>query len=100
MRDEHDKQTRELTLPQQDALFVAQQRAKLDMETFLPVSMVAKDWGVIPRRIRALLAAGRLAGRQQENGYWEVRFPYTVTEGRRGPLMRRRTPKKPALKLV
>ena len=30
----------------QDAMFVAQQRARLMMETYLPVSMVAKDWKV------------------------------------------------------
>lgn len=99
MKDEHDKQTLEL-LPAQDPLFVAQQRARLDMDSFLPVSMVAKDWSVSPRRVRALLLAGRLAGRQQENGYWEVRYPYTVTEGRRGPQMRRRAPKKPELRVV
>ena len=38
----------------------------------VPVSFVAKDWKVTPRRIRALLAEGRLQGRQQANGYWEV----------------------------
>jgi hypothetical protein len=99
MKDEHDKSTQEL-LPPQDPLFVAQQRARLLMDSYLPVSMVARDWAVSPRRVRALLLAGRLAGRQQENGYWEVLYPYTVTEGRRGPQMRRRAPKKPELRLV
>jgi hypothetical protein len=63
--------------------------------TFVPVSFVAKDWNVTPRRIRALLAAGRLFGRLQANGYWEVRFPYSFTFGTRGPsLKRQQRPKK------
>lgn len=56
---------------------------------FVPVSFVAKDWKVTPRRIRALLSGGRLAGRLQENGYWEVRFPYAFTFGTRGPGLKR-----------
>ena len=72
---------------------------------FVPVSFVAKDWQVTPRRIRALLAAGRLAGRLQENGYWEVRFPYSFTFGTRGPGLKRqqkpkKQPKKPVLRAV
>ena len=55
----------------------------------VPVSFVAKDWKVTPRRIRALLAAGRLEGRAQENGYWEVLWPYRVTLGSRGPSPKR-----------
>lgn len=64
---------------------------------FVPVSFVAKDWSVTPRRIRALLCDGRLLGRVQENGYWEVRFPYSYTFGTRGPGLKRqqRTPVKP-----
>lgn len=56
---------------------------------FVPVSFVAKDWKVTPRRIRALLSGGRLAGRLQDNGYWEVRFPYLFTFGTRGPGLKR-----------
>lgn len=56
---------------------------------FVPVSFVAKDWKVTPRRIRALLSDGRLAGRLQDNGYWEVRFPYLFTFGTRGPGLKR-----------
>ena len=52
---------------------------------YVPVSFVAKDWKVTPRRIRALLVAGRLSGRVQENGYWEVIYPYNVTLRRCGP---------------
>lgn len=64
---------------------------------YVPVSFVAKDWNVTPRRIRALLADGRLLGRLQDNGYWEVRFPYSFTFGTRGPSLKRqqRPPKRP-----
>lgn len=66
---------------------------------FVPVSFVAKDWNVTPRRIRALLTAGRLAGRLQANGYWEVRFPYLFALGTRGPTLKRhkKPPKRPRL---
>lgn len=43
--------------------------------SFVPVSMAAKDWNVSTRRICFLLAAGRLEGRKQANGYWEVIYP-------------------------
>ena len=72
---------------------------------YVPVSFVAKDWKVTSRRIRALLTEGRLMGRQQDNGYWEVRYPYLHTIGRAGPPLRRnQRPKKaegnPVLKLI
>lgn len=70
------------------------------LASFLPVSVVAKEWGISARRVRALLSTGRLQGRQQENGYWEVCYPYTLTEGRRGPVMRKYAAKKPELRLV
>lgn len=57
--------------------------------SFVPVSFVAKNWKVTPRRIRALLVAGRLEGRVQDNGYWEVLWPYRVTLGSRGPSPKR-----------
>ena len=57
------------------------------------VSFVAKDWGVSSRRIRALLAAGRLDGCRQDNGYWKVWHPYRVVFGLRGPALKRQ--KKP-----
>lgn len=71
--------------------------AGLEGGHFVPVSFVAKDWSVTPRRIRALLCDGRLLGRLQENGYWEVRFPYSYTFGTRGPGLKQqqRTPVKP-----
>lgn len=64
---------------------------------YVPVSFVAKDWSVTPRRIRALLASGRLLGRLLDNGYWEVKHPYQFTFGTRGPSLKRqqRPPKRP-----
>ena len=56
---------------------------------FVPVSFVAKDWNVTPRRIRALLVATRLEGRRQDNGYWEVAYPYRFIIGTRGPALKR-----------
>jgi hypothetical protein len=72
---------------------------------YVPVSFVAKDWGVTPRRIRALLTSGRLLGRLLENGHWEVKYPYLFTFGTRGPSLKRqerppKRPKKPELKAV
>lgn len=56
---------------------------------FVPVAFVAKDWNVTPRRVRFLLTAGRLAGRRNDNGYWEVAHPYRFTFGTRGPALKR-----------
>jgi len=61
---------------------------------FVPVSFVAKDWAVTPRRIRSLLADERLEGRRQDNGYWEVAYPYHFIIGTRGPALRRSQPPK------
>lgn len=66
-------------------------RQREGLITFLPVSMVAAEWGVSARRIRALLCAGRLEGTRHENGYWDVHYPYSMIEGRRGPMMRKYT---------
>ena len=55
----------------------------------VPVSFVAKDWGVSSRRIRVLLNEGRLQGRLLANGYWEVDYPYRHIIGRRGPPLKR-----------
>lgn len=56
---------------------------------YVPVAFVAKDWKVSPRRIRALLAAARLEGRREVNGYWEVAYPYRFIIGTRGPALKR-----------
>jgi len=61
----------------------------LSRSYFVPVSFVAKDWNVTPRRIRSLLAAQRLEGRQEANGYWEVAYPYRFIIGTRGPVLKR-----------
>lgn len=96
---QHERLTSEQTLQAKEFIDMKHPDFK-GARVMLPVSMVAKEWGVTSRRIRALLSSGRLLGLQQENGYWEVLYPYSVIEGRRGPIMKRRTPKKPALRLV
>jgi hypothetical protein len=70
------------------------------IKTWLPVSMAAHQFGVSSRRIRALLSAGRLAGRQADNGFWEVAFPFRVAMAMRGPQLLVRRPKKPELEAV
>ena len=61
----------------------------LNPDYFVPVSFAAQEWNVTPRRIRYLLSDGRLIGRLQDNGYWEVRYPYSFTFGTRGPVLKR-----------
>lgn len=53
------------------------------------VSVVARDWNISARRVRVMLAQGRLPGRQLDNGYWEVFYPYSYVFGTRGPSIRR-----------
>lgn len=55
----------------------------------VPVSAVARDWGISARRVRLMLTEGRLNGRQLENGYWEVYYPYSYIFGTRGPAIKR-----------
>lgn len=55
----------------------------------VPVSSVAREWGISARRVRTMLMEGRLDGRQKENGYWEVYFPYRYVWGTRGPQLTR-----------
>jgi len=86
MKDEHDTSTLDL-------LDKAQMRAILQIQSWLPVSLVAKDWGVSTRRVRVLLEGRRLVGRNQINGYWEVLFPYSIRAGTRGPASRREVKK-------
>lgn len=76
---------------------------KLGQETWLPVSFMAHAYGVSARRMRVLLAEGRIRGRQLENGYWEVAYPPRLRIGRRGPQMNFLRPKaeaKPELRVV
>ncbi len=58
-------------------------------DSFVPVASVARDWGISARRVRVMLAEGRLAGRQLDNGYWEVLYPYRYMFGTRGPAIKR-----------
>lgn len=76
-----------IAIPDSDCAPVALHQGRI--VSFVPVSFVAKDWKVSSRRIRALLAALRLEGRRQENGYWEVAYPYRFTFGQRGPALKR-----------
>lgn len=50
-------------------------------------SQVAKRLSISERRVRQLLAAGRMAGIKQENGRWLVDWPLQITSGKRGPDM-------------
>ena len=73
------------------------QGAKPEMEGYplgfgrsvVSVSVVARDWNISARRVRVMLAQGRLSGRQLDNGYWEVIYPYSYVFGTRGPSIRR-----------
>ena len=58
-------------------------------KSVVPVSSVARDWQISARRVRAMLTDGRLSGRQLENGYWEVFYPYRYVFGTRGPEIKR-----------
>ncbi|MDP2144398.1 MAG: hypothetical protein Q8J80_09760 [Gallionella sp.] len=75
------------------------------VKSHVPVSFAARDWGVTSRRIRFLLAEGRLEGRREDNGYWVVTYPYRFQIGTRGPVLKRhqrslKEPQKPELRLV
>jgi hypothetical protein len=102
MKDKHDKRTLDFVhSSRQEAHLAAQRlgahpvyaawenRLREQLISFVSVAFVASEWGVTARRVRVLLCAGRLAGRQLDNGYWEVSYPYTLTMGRRGPAMRK-----------
>lgn len=107
MKDEHDSRTGELlhwppaagarvsaaaprsSEPAAMKLYVLEQRRREGLTSYVPVSFVANDWKVSARRVRFLLSEGRLDGRRNESGYWEVAYPYRVTEGTRGPASRR-----------
>ncbi len=62
----------------------------------VPVSAVARDWGISARRVRVMLVEGRLEGRQLENGYWQVFHPYRYVFGTRGPQIKRQRELPPA----
>lgn len=49
------------------------------------VKEMARFLGVSDRRVRALLAQGRIAGYKRKGGMWEVIYPLRILPGRRGP---------------
>lgn len=113
MKDEHDQQTTEIPalgqvdlkqevklrrpkrLPQQCTAMppAGAKPAESGILGFgrsvVPVAVVARDWGISARRVRMMLVEGRLAGRQLDNGYWEVFYPYSYVFGTRGPQIKR-----------
>lgn len=58
------------------------------MTGFITVHQVAEFLGCNDRRVRALLAQGRIPARKDARGHWEVWWPFTVRPGRRGPDLR------------
>lgn len=124
MKDEHDTSTidfvseeerakprKDKRLPRQSICSPPKGAKPIDpsnpfkSESVVPVSSVARDWGISARRVRTMLTEGRLSGRQLENGYWEVFYPYRYVFGTRGPEIKRQrnlpppTRKKPSMSL-
>lgn len=60
------------------------------MSVFLLVNVakIAKTLGCSDRRVRALLAQGRIKGYRQGNGRWWVYWPLDIRPGTRGPDLR------------
>jgi hypothetical protein len=56
---------------------------------FLSVSDVADFLEVSERRVRTLLAQGRISGFKDDSGIWRVTCPLNVKPGKRGPDLRR-----------
>jgi hypothetical protein len=56
---------------------------------FIEIRFAARYLGVSTRRIRALLAQGRLAGYKDERNIWMVDSSLIVRPGSRGPLPRK-----------
>lgn len=96
MKEPHDNATAEFKRLPRQSCYAPPQGAQpatpsscADMRSVVPASSVARDWGISARRVRVMLADGRLEGRQLENGYWEVYFPYRYVFGTRGPAIKR-----------
>lgn len=51
----------------------------------LKVWQVAEMLQVSERRVRVLLAQGRLQGRKSDTGAWLCDYPLSITSGKRGP---------------
>ena len=95
-QEEQARQRKHKRLPRQSASMKPAKAKPMDpadsignMRSVVPVSTVANEWGISARRVRAMLIEGRLEGRQLENGYWEVIYPYCYVFGTRGPAIKR-----------
>jgi hypothetical protein len=60
-------------------------RLRFIEDTPFGVKDVARFLGVSDRRVRALLAQGRIHAFKRKGGMWEVVWPLRVSPGRRGP---------------
>lgn len=54
---------------------------------YATVKQVAKRLNISERRVRQLLASGRMSGKRLDNGRWLVNWPLQITSGSRGPDM-------------
>ena len=54
-------------------------------DDYVSVASAARCLGVSERRIRALLAQGRIVGCKPDGRTWKVRWPLDVKPGKRGP---------------
>lgn len=64
---------------------------------FVSVDVAAKNLGVSARRLRHLLATGRIYGYKDERNIWRVPAYPEVRPGRRGPRMGKKPPKASAM---
>lgn len=55
------------------------------MSQFLNISDVADFLQVSERRVRTLLAQGRIAGFKDDSNTWRITFPLDIKPSKRGP---------------
>jgi hypothetical protein len=60
------------------------------MGKMIDVAAAAAKLGVVPQRIRALLAKRRIPGARRLGRLWFIPEDFKVTRGSRGPNMKRR----------
>lgn len=53
----------------------------------ISVAEAARRLAISERRVRGLLLQGRLKGKKNDVGHWQVEVPFTVQMGRRGPAL-------------
>ena len=58
------------------------------MKGYLTVSEAAKFLEVSERRVRYLLAQGRIDGFKDERDIWHINLPLDIKPGKRGPELR------------